>query len=280
MTDTLHPIDLTGYRPAELRDQVQPMLIWAKVADLVIDRSYQRAITSAGKRAIQKIADEFDWTKFEPILVAPSAGGRLAVVDGQHRAHGAALAGIEEVPAMSVPMTPQQQASGFAAVNRDRIRMSLHQIYRAELAGGSAWARECHDAVEAAGCKLASSNTSTGQKKPRIIYAIGLIKRMVANGEGLAVTAGLAGIAASGQGCAVSAYDGRILNIWLPALARNQRLLTIDLAAAFDVIDIEGIHEAALQRTRLGGPPARRATQDRVFDDLMAFAKEAADAAA
>jgi hypothetical protein len=274
MTAQFAPLDLSGYRPATFRDQPGPMLVWAEIADLVIDRSYQRTITQAGRRAIQRIADDFDWTRFEPILVAPIEDGKLAVVDGQHRAHAAALAGLTKIPAMSVPMTRIQQARGFAAINRDRIRLSQHQIYRAELEAGADWAVACRDAVAAAGCTLATYQPTQAEKKPGTVYALGLIRRMVEAGEAEAVTAGLAAIRASRAGQIpagkddLPAWSGPTLGVWLPALATSQRFLRLDLAAIFDTLDFEALMDRARVLSRAQGKPARGIAQDEVIDAL------------
>lgn len=269
-------IDLEGYRPVTLADQPAPTLTWARIDQLVIDRAYQRDITAAGRRAVQRIADAFDWTKFGAVQLAPLEGGRLAIVDGQHRAHAAALVGLETIPALITPMSARQQASGFAAMNRDRIRVSALQVYRAELAARTAWAVECRDAVEAAGCTLMTANWSHTLKKPRQVFSIGLIRRMVANGEGAAVTAGLDAIRRSTQGATAQAYSGFTLNLWLPALARNQQFLRLDLAAAFDGIDFDRVTDEARNRARQTGQAARPLAIEAVTDTLRAQLRDAA----
>ena len=269
-------IDVKGMASAVLRDQPQPMMIWAELADLVIDERYQRTISTAGRRAIQRIADNFDWRRYQPILVAPSEGGKLAVVDGQHRAHAAALCGIERLPAMTVPMTPSEQAAGFAAINRDQIRLSGLQIYRAELAAGSAWAIDCREAVEAAGCTLATYNPSYARRKAGEVYAIGLIRKMVANGEAEAVTAGLRGIRESVSGAAADAYDGPILSIWLPAIAANQRFMRLPLRTVFDQIDFEELFDTARSWVRQNGGATRSYAIERVRGILTDHLRRAA----
>lgn len=266
----LEPIDTTGYSRAELTDQPQPMLIWADLADLVIDRRYQRNITGAGRKAIQRIADGFDWRKYQPILVAPTEGGKMAVVDGQHRAHAAALCGIEKLPAMTVPMTPSQQAAGFAAINRDRIKMNPLSIYRAELAAGTDWAVGVKEAVEAAGCAMALSTPSQKNKIEGTVYSVSLIRRMIANGEGEAVTAGLRSIKNSNQGDEVQSYNGAILAVWLAAIAQNQRFLRLDLSSLFDEMDIPHILDSARARSRQSGTPARAIAIEQVVSALNA----------
>jgi hypothetical protein len=268
------PIDLEGYKPATLTDQPAPQLTWVGIDNLVIDRAYQRDVTAAGRRAIQRIADGFDWTKFQPIQLAPLEGGRYAIVDGQHRAHAAALVGLETIPAMIVPMSARQQAQGFAAMNRDRIKVSGHQIYRAELAAGAEWAVACRKAVEDAGCTLATANAITSAKKPGIVYAIGLIRRMVEAGEGYAVTVGLAAIRASRAGSDAGdlynlpAWSGATLAVWLAAIASNQRFMKLDLAPIFDAIDFESLADRCKVLSRAQGIPARRLAIDEVRDAL------------
>jgi hypothetical protein len=254
---TLAPIDLEGYKPAALADQPAPTLTWIPIDQLVIDRTYQREVSPAGRRAIQRIADGFDWTRFGAIQLAPLEGGRFAIVDGQHRTHAAALCGIETVPAMIVPMSARQQAQGFAAMNRDRIRVDGLQIYRAELAAGVEWAIACRDAVAAADCRLMDYTPSARARKPGNIFAIALIRRMVAAGEGAAVTAGLAAIRRSIQGAQVTPYGGGTLAVWLPAVARNQQFLRLNLAHVFDGIDIETITDDCRHRARQTGGSAR-----------------------
>ncbi|MDA3857272.1 MAG: ParB/Srx family N-terminal domain-containing protein, partial [Roseovarius sp.] len=223
---------MAGFKPAVLRDQPQPMLIWVKLDELVIDHRYQRDITLPGRKAIQRIADWFDWKKYQPILVAPSEGGRMAVVDGQHRTHAAALIGIEAIPAMTVPMTPAEQAEGLVSINRDRIRMSVHNTYRAELAAGAEWAILAKAAVEAGGCALATSNPSGATKKPGTVFAINLVRKMVMNGEAEVVTQGLRAIRTSESGSRVESYGGPVLAVWFSALAQNQRFLTLTVSIA------------------------------------------------
>jgi hypothetical protein len=274
MGDVFAAIDLAGLRPVQLADQPAPTLSWVPVAAMVIDRAYQRDISAAGRRMIQRIADGFDWTKFGAVQLAPLEGGRFAIVDGQHRAHAAALAGIESVPAMIVPMSGRQQALGFAAMNRDRIAVDALAVYRAELAAGTAWAVACRDAVAAAGCDLRFFNPSAKTKKPGHVFAVALIRRMVADGEASVVTAGLAAIRASVQGAQPEAYGGHVLAVWLTALARNQRFLRLPLAQIFDGIDFEAELDEARRRARLQGGSARVMAIDAVTGLLRSYLRE------
>lgn len=244
---TLAPIDVSELKidQGALRDQPSPQLLWVKMSDLVIDRSYQRDISGQSIGTIKRIVEDFDWTKYTPILLAAVDGGKFAVVDGQHRAHAAKLCGIESLPAMVVPMSLAQQAKAFAAVNSDRVKVTRHVIYRAELAAGTKWAVECRDAVEAAGCTLSTSAVSFLRRKPKQIHAVGLVKKMIDAGIGNVLTIGLRAIVNSEQADSLRAYDGNILKHWFLAIESSQAFLKLDLAEAFDTIDIDELIENA-----------------------------------
>ncbi|MGR3495394.1 ParB/Srx family N-terminal domain-containing protein [Citreimonas sp.] len=270
------PLDLTGFKRAKLADQPQPQMIWARLEELVIDHRYQRNLTLKGRGAIQRIANGWDWRKYQPILVAPAEMGKLAIVYGQHRAHAAALVGLEAIPAMTVAMTLQEQAAGFAAVNRDRVSISQAQIYRAELAAGTEWAVAAREAVEAGGCRLTTSNPSAATKKPRVVYGIGLIRRMVNNGEAEAIAAGLRAITESDQRDEIDVYGGAVLSPWLSALAQNQRFLRLDLAMCFDTLDIRSMLDKSRVRARQTGDSARAIVTAEIVERLTVRSRAAA----
>jgi len=102
-----------------------PIVQWLKICQLVVGPAYQRAIGNRGTSNIHLIAENFDWSKFAPVIVALVEGGRFAIVDGQHRTTVAMLRGIEEMPCQIVQANRAQQAAAFAAVNGQR-----HQDYR------------------------------------------------------------------------------------------------------------------------------------------------------
>ncbi|RMD92592.1 MAG: hypothetical protein D6811_06685 [Alphaproteobacteria bacterium] len=271
---TFREIDISGFKPAELRDQMQPTLTWAKLADLVIDDRYQRQITNRGRSMIQKIADDWDWRLYQPIIVAPGAGGKLAVVDGQHRAHAAAICGLEALPAMIVPMTPQEQARAFHGLNTRRVKLQPTAIFRARLAAGDPVAVEMRDAVAEAGCELMTYNATAASKKPGQIFAIRTVERMILAGEREAVVAGLRGMRTSETGSdqagdyGAALYDGAIISVWLTAVAANQQFLRCDLARVFDTIDWFTLMDECRATSRATGQPARHIAITRVSEAL------------
>lgn len=227
---TYRIIDVSHLPPVMPADQAAPSLDWIRIADLVIDDRYQRALTPASWHAIQKIAAAFQWAWFSPVLISPIAGGRYAVIDGQHRCHAAALCGFASVPCMVVHIAPSDQARAFAGVNGNVSRITIHQLYRASLVAGEDWAVQCRDVVAAAGCALATANPSAKDRKAGMVYCIGMVRNFVARGHGSALRGGLAAIAGYGTTGRVALYSDYILNPWVTAIAEVPGAACVDLA--------------------------------------------------
>ncbi len=131
------PLDLEGFSAPPPRDLgAVSQLQWLALADLVVDHTYQRDLTPDSRKRIARIAAEFDWSCFTPVIAAPVEGGLFAVIDGQHRATAAALVGVKKIPAMCVVADRQRQAKAFAAINGNLTRMNARAVYRAGLAAG------------------------------------------------------------------------------------------------------------------------------------------------
>lgn len=168
-----------------------PMLDWLPIAKLVIDDDYQRSLGDGNWRAIRKIADNFSWSKFAPVLVAPIEGGVFAVIDGQHRAHAAQICGFERVPCQITQMDRAEQASAFAAVNGNVVKVSTWQVFRAALVAGEAWALDIRDCAAAAGCQVMTNNKTAAHKAPGEIYSIAAFGEVVTRFGAGRVTAAL-----------------------------------------------------------------------------------------
>lgn len=155
-----------------------PQLQWIEIENLVIDPRYQREIFSKGRANVLKIAREFDWTKFAPVIVAPVIGGGFAIVDGQHRTTGAALRGIEKVPCFVIMADPSQQAAAFAAINGNVTAMTPMQIYHARVAAGEEQAVALHAALEKAGISICRYPVSAKLMKPGETFAVGILSKL------------------------------------------------------------------------------------------------------
>lgn len=148
-------ISISGYERPPVRDLgARPTLDWFDVADLVVDETYQRRISREGQRAVRRIAAEFDWSFFSPLIIAPIEGKKYAIIDGQHRATAAMLVGIRKVPCELVLADPRQQAAAFAAINGKIQRASAMQIYHAARAAGETWALRVDRVCQAAGVTI------------------------------------------------------------------------------------------------------------------------------
>lgn len=251
---TVNPKD----RPAHVDPGPAPMLQWIRIEQLVVDDSYQRELKPGNWSAIRRIAAQFKWSRFSPVFVAPIEGGRFAIIDGQHRTHAAAICGFAEVPCQVVQMNHEEQAASFAAVNGLVTKVTQWQIYKAALAAGVSWAKECNDAVTAAGARLMTGNSTAADKKAGDVYALGLIRSHVAAGRAGVVTAALSALRRAECGEIPEYWTGSILKIWLQAVADRPALIRdgADLAGFLDDFDLcsayDNAEEAAKKKRRLG----------------------------
>lgn len=256
-----------------------PILQWIKIADLVVDETYQRELKRENWAAIKRIAQRFRWSRFSPVFVAPVEGGRFAVIDGQHRTHAAAMRGFAEVPCQIVQMDRVEQAASFAAVNGLVTKVTSWNILKAALAAGEDWAVECSKVCADAGCRLMLNNNSTDGKQAGEIYAVRLIRDAVKTGKGGAARLTLAGIRQSEFGEQPTAYSNEILKPSFAAVADRPWLVKgkVELAAFFDTFDIwqalDEADEIAKKKRRAGNTGISR------FDLAAAFIGEGLDKA-
>lgn len=223
-------IDVADMQPAVLAPQPSPQMLWVEIDQLVIDDRYQRPINEGNRRAIKRIASEFRWSRFSPVIVAPIEGGRYALIDGQHRAHAAALCGIKSIPAMVALVAPEEQALAFIEINTRQIRVGTEMVYRAALTAGEEWAIKCRDAVEAAGCRLMAAKYSTKDKKPGQVFCVGLIRKMVDTGNARHVTNGLAAMLEFDPE-AVANFSDAMLSPWLAAVTETRAAVPVLVSA-------------------------------------------------
>lgn len=128
-----------------------PQLRWLSLAQLRIDRAYQRDILKSGRSNIRRIVESFRWSRFGQIVCATRAGDIFAIVDGQHRAIAAFLLGIEKVPCIVISCDIAEEAEAFAAINGNVTRPSTLQIFNARQTAGDRKARALRKVLDAAG---------------------------------------------------------------------------------------------------------------------------------
>lgn len=251
----LRPIDVSELERVQPIDQPAPILDWVRIDRIVMDDDFQRPLGRNNREAIRRIAENFQWSRFSPVLLAPIEGGLFSCIDGQHRAHAAALCGFEAVPAMVAIVPKSEQARAFVHVNSTQIRVSAHQVYKAALAAKEPWAIQCRDAVHDAGCRLMFANASTASKKAGEIYAIGLIKGLIGQGKAWAVTSGLRAIRDFDEQQKPALYSDYVLGPWLTAVAADGAHASADLVAVLRTKNPYNVIETADRLAKLEGKP-------------------------
>jgi hypothetical protein len=181
---SLRPISIDDFAADVPRRPVEecgpaPQLQWLDIAALVVDPAYQRDITAQGKRNVKRIAELFDWRYFSPVVVAPIAGGRYAVVDGQHRTTAAMLVGHASVPCQVILAAPGEQAKAFTAVNGTVTRVHTLAMHKAAVAAGDATAREVERVAKAGGAKILSYPVPELKQAPGQTMAIGAVRELI-----------------------------------------------------------------------------------------------------
>jgi hypothetical protein len=239
-----------NYRPIDIADRkvtprdagAKPELLWLPLDALVIDNDFQRPLGRTNWISIHKIAEAFSWSKFTPVVVAPIGDGRFSIIDGQHRCHGAKLAGISYVPCMCVDLTVPEQAAAFGAINGQVTAISTYNIYAAALVARAPWAIACEQVVADAGARLMKGKGSQAAKKAGDIYTISLIRKHVEAGRGAVVTTALKALWSAPSCADARVWSNTILAPWLSVLQNNPRAQKRDLSgfmAANDPLLIE-----------------------------------------
>lgn len=154
-----------------------PFLEWIRAERLVVDTEYQREIGRRGAVNVMQIAENFDWSKFAPVIVAPVEGGRFAIVDGQHRTTAAMLRGLNEVPCQVVQADRAKQAAAYAAVNGNITKTTAQQLYHARLAARDTHALAIAEVCAAAGVEVVRRNISPADMKPGHTQAVTALNR-------------------------------------------------------------------------------------------------------
>lgn len=171
-------VPLAGQLPAHDAGH-QPQLRWIEIDKLLIDPTYQRGIGRSGEKNIVKIAREFEWALFSPVIVAP-AKARFVVVDGQHRTTAAALRGHKKVPCQIINADQCKQAAAFAAINANVTEMSPMQLHAAKLAAGDPMAVELDKICTDCGVSILRYPIQTKNQKPGETMAPGALYRALA----------------------------------------------------------------------------------------------------
>jgi hypothetical protein len=166
-----------GSPTSEFSPGPAPFLEWIETDKLVVDVTYQREIGRRGATNVNQISENFDWSKFAPVIVAPVEGGQFAIVDGQHRTTAAILRGQEKVPCQVVQADRAKQAAAYAAVNGNITKTTAQQLYHAKLAAKDAHALALADVCAAADVEILRKNLIRSDIKKGQTHAVTALSR-------------------------------------------------------------------------------------------------------
>lgn len=173
----MRQISIDGFEPPKVSvPGAVPMLQWIKIKDLVVDMSYQRPIVGRGRINVARIARDFRWTFFAPVVVSPVEGGSFAIIDGQHRTTAAALCGFDSVPCQVVIAAQGEQAAAFKAINGVITPITPMALYAAALTAQEGWAIEITDICAEADVTLLRYPITTDRQAPGQTMAVGALR--------------------------------------------------------------------------------------------------------
>lgn len=163
----------------------KPELAWLDVDDLTVDAKYQRSAESdRSKKSIERIAREFSWSKFTPVIVArPTKGTKYPIIDGQHRVLAAIERGdIEQVPCcIVIAVSLVSQAESFIGINKNRVRLTPQAEFHAAVAAEQKQALLLKNILDEIGMRVPKYPPLGGMNKPNECAAIGTMMTIIRN---------------------------------------------------------------------------------------------------
>ncbi|HLH93794.1 MAG TPA: ParB N-terminal domain-containing protein [Xanthobacteraceae bacterium] len=266
----MRSISTEGFeRPKSSSAGPAPMLQWLKIADLIVDPAYQRPIVGNGRRNVDRIAREFSWSCFAPVVVAPVEGGKFAIIDGQHRTTAAALVGFESVPCQIVIAAREQQAAAFKAINGIITPISRMALHAAALVAREPWAVRLADVCMRADVELLRYPVPLDKQSPGQTMAVGAIAQCLKRFGGATLITALQCVTrtANNQPGVLSA---RLIKALCEVLDRDResRDRGLDLLEAFDAIDLVALQSTASVNAAVKKISRLQATVDLIQSEL------------
>jgi hypothetical protein len=243
----MRAISTEGFeKPKAVSPGAAPMLQWLCIADLIVDPAYQRPILGKGRRHVGRIAGNFTWACFAPVVVAPVEGGKFAVIDGQHRTTAAAVAGFDCVPCQIVIAAREEQAAAFKAINGITTPISRMALHAAALVAGEPRAIRLADVCARAEVELLRYPVPLKNQAAGQTMAVGVIDRCLSRyGDKTLITA-LQCVTQTTNN-KPGAISARLIKALCDLLDADHELRDrgLDLLEAFDAIDLMGLQGKA-----------------------------------
>src|SRR4051812_9862706 len=153
-----------------------------KVDDLLSDHRWQRHVS---KRA-ETIGQNWNDSLAQTIVVSRRKNGDLIVIDGQHRAAGARMAGVPELVAeIHEGLTAREEAELYDRLNTTRASITALDRFRARVFYRDPTAMSIKKAVEDRGGKIRESLWRGGGQQKEIAAIWALERVYIAGGEEL-----------------------------------------------------------------------------------------------
>jgi ParB-like chromosome segregation protein Spo0J len=243
----MRAISTEGFeKPKTVSPGAAPMLQWLCIADLIVDPAYQRPILGKGRRHVGRIAGNFTWACFAPVVVAPVEGGKFAVIDGQHRTTAAAVAGFDCVPCQIVIAAREEQAAAFKAINGITTPISRMALHAAALVAGEPRAIRLADVCARAEVELLRYPVPLKNQAAGQTMAVGVIDRCLSRyGDKTLITALQCVTQTTNNKPGV--ISARLIKALCDLLDADHELRDrgLDLLEAFDAIDLTGLQGKA-----------------------------------
>jgi len=266
----VRPISAEGFeKPKSNSAGAAPMLQWLKIVDLLVDPAYQRPIIGKGRQNVDRIARGFSWSCFAPVVVSPVAGGKFAIIDGQHRTTSAAILGFDSVPCQIVIAAREEQAAAFKAINGSTTPISQMALHAAALVANEPWAAQVAHVCTCAQVELLRYPVPADKQAPGQTMAVGVVARCLRQyGEATLITAlQCVTQTANNQPGALSARTIKALCYLLHG-DHARRDSGLALLEAFDSIDLMAIQEASACEAAVKKVGRVQAMADRIRAEL------------
>ena len=267
----VRPISVEGFeKPAVVSAGAAPALRWLLVADLVVDPSHRRQSAAKGERSVNRIARNFSWTCFAPVVVAPTEKGKFVIVDGQKRTTAAALAGFETVPCQIIIASREEQVVAFKTLNRDPKGSGSRMVsHAAALRDSDPLALRLADICSRAGVELLRYPVPIARQLPGQTMAIGAIAQCLGRyGEETLITALQCVTQTNNR--RRGALSARMIKALCEVLDADPRRRDSGLALleAFDAIDLIGLEDAATRHAAANNINSLPALVDQIQAEL------------
>ncbi len=272
----MRPISTDGFtRPMINTPGAAPMLQWLNISDLVVDPAYQRPILGKGRRNVDRIARNFQWACFSPVVVSPVEGGKFAIIDGQHRTTAAALIGLETVPCQITVAAQEAQAAAFKAINGSTTPISRMALHAAAVVSGELSAMKIADVCLRAGVELLRYPVPADKQQPGQTMAVAAIAQCLKRyGEDTLITAlQCVTETENNKPGALSASTIKALCDVLDA-NREWRDRGLALFDAFDHIDIQALQSGSAVEAASRRVGRAQALADRIRSELAKLLSE------